>query len=111
MNEFQHLFQPIKVNQVTLRNRIVAAPVEGIGVTKNDDIARYAALARGGSAVVTVGSIAIDNERSQFITRLVYLGKADAFYLSETAYAINQYGAIPSIELLHAGQWGKYVIW
>lgn len=108
MKEFQHLFQPIKVNQVTLRNRIVAAPVEGIGVTKNDDIAKYASLAKGGAAIVTVGSVVIDNERSQFITRLVYLGKADAFYLSETAYAINQYGAIPSIELMHAGQWGKY---
>ena len=108
MNEFQHLFQSIKVNKTTLRNRIVAAPVEGIGITKNDDVARYASLAKGGSSIVTVGSVAIDNERSQFITRLVYLGKADAFYLSETAYAINQYGAIPSIELLHAGQWGKY---
>jgi len=108
MNYFPKLFQPLQVKNITLRNRIVAAPVEGIGVTKNDDIERFAILARGGASVVTIGTVSIDNERAQFITRLVYLGKADAFYLSEAAYAIDQYGAIPSVELFHSGQWGNY---
>ena len=58
--KYPHLFSPLKVGNITLRNRIIGAPtgylhMDAEGLPTQAAVAYYELKARGGAAVVTVG--------------------------------------------------------
>lgn len=104
MSSYPNLFKPIKINGLLLKNRIIAAPMGG-GFIDKHKMEDLAARARGGAALVILGSCQIDNDRS-FIAR-GWAGLFEPFmemYMDQLN-VIHQYGAKASLELMHAGLW------
>ena len=107
--KFKHLFSPIKIGHLMIKNRIEFAPgchmlATGDGLVTREMIAYYQSIAEGGAGIVTIGESAIDFEHAaghQFQLNLgdrrVYAG------LCQIAEAIHKYGAIASIEVCHNG--------
>ncbi|NLA86403.1 MAG: NADH:flavin oxidoreductase, partial [Clostridiales bacterium] len=111
--KFPHLFSPLKVGAVTLKNRIISAPMTypiltSDGCLTPEAIAFYELRAKGGAAVVTVSEVIVDSKTGKYYPIQVVLDAANAKdSLAMAARAIKRHGAIPSIELSHGG---KYAI-
>jgi 2,4-dienoyl-CoA reductase-like NADH-dependent reductase (Old Yellow Enzyme family)/thioredoxin reductase len=112
MPKYQNLFQPLKVNKFTYKNRIVSAPMVFGAVFQYGEAAPRAyrkieASARGGAAAVIVGETSInftDAERIPFrpIDYTKYSG-FDFEGFKKYADLIKKHGAVAMIELFHAG--------
>lgn len=105
MTSFQHIFQPIQIGPLTVRNRIEVSPAEPMlctrdGLVTDEFVAFTAAMARGGAGIVTVGDSPINQayaDENHFVVNL-----ADPFVvhgLFKVAEVIHRYGAVASIEL------------
>ena len=114
MNKYPHLFSPLKLGDLTLRNRIVGAPVAAIYLTPEgyftrDTIAYFESKAAGGAAVVTIGEAFVHTKTSISRGDIVDLDDPGIYFsLTRVARAIKRHGAIPSIELEHAGKHGGF---
>ena len=114
MSEFKysHLFQPIKLGGLTLKNRIFSAPTSlnwGAvdGNLTLDTIAYYELKAKGGAAVVTMGESIVHSKTGKSHDRQVELDNPTSLVgLAQLARAIKRHGAVPSAELSHGGKWG-----
>lgn len=107
---YPHVFRPIAIGNVTLKNRIQYAPVVSnhaetlSGAFTNDLLAFVGAQARSGAALVTIGSSPIDFDRARdFYGCLSVTRDTDIGGLSLLAEEAHRYGAKLSIELTHAG--------
>lgn len=103
--DYKHLFQPLKIGNVLLRNRVIAAPITSYAEEPSpaDKIESVAAKARGGAAMVVIGSVAVNDEEA-----LIYHASSSLFghekkIFEEYVSMIHQYGAKASVELFHAG--------
>jgi 2,4-dienoyl-CoA reductase-like NADH-dependent reductase (Old Yellow Enzyme family)/thioredoxin reductase len=104
------LFEPIRIGQLTIRNRIEAAPTHPTLASADGQITRelidfYAAKAKGGAGIVTVGESVVD--RVYAVThsgQLIIDNDAMVPSLYQLAEAIKRYGAKASIELNHGGR-------
>ncbi len=111
--KFPHLFSPLKVGKVTLKNRIISAPMTypiltADGCLTPEAIAFYELRAKGGAAVVTVSEVIVDSKTGKYYPIQVVLDAPNAKdSLAMAARAIKRHGAVPSIELSHGG---KYAI-
>jgi 2,4-dienoyl-CoA reductase-like NADH-dependent reductase (Old Yellow Enzyme family)/thioredoxin reductase len=109
--KFPHLFSPLKVGGVTLKNRIIAAPMTypiltSDGCLTPEAIAFYELRARGGAAVVTVSEVIVDSATGKYYPIQVILDAPNAKdSLAMAARAVKRHGAIPSIELSHGGKY------
>jgi 2,4-dienoyl-CoA reductase-like NADH-dependent reductase (Old Yellow Enzyme family)/thioredoxin reductase len=117
MNKYPNLFRPIKLGDLTMRNRIFQAPMSAPNISPEgyftlDSIAFFEAIAAGGAAVVTLGESFVHTETSVGRSRrlgIVSLDDPLVFpTLGRTARAIKRHGAVPSIELEHAGKHGGF---
>ncbi len=115
--KFPNLCKPIKLGNVTFRNRMFAAPVSGVEITRDCTIGHtmtsfYDLRAAGGVANVTVSELMVDpkTDASQALhISLETPGSLAGFTL--TADAIARHGAVPSVELSHSGQYaGTYML-
>lgn len=103
-----HLFTPLRVKDVTLRNRIGVPPMcqySAVDGLINDwHRVHLASLARGGAAVVVVEATAVAPEGriSPGCTGLWNDRQAEAF--APVAAAIEAAGAVPGIQIAHAGR-------
>lgn len=94
--KFEHLFTPIKINQLMIKNRIVAAPISDT----------YEEKALGGAGIVIAGHAIVEPGRSSFASP----EEPDAFskYEVETTrrkvLKIHAGGAKASIEIFHGGR-------
>ena len=112
MKKYPNLFRPLKLGDLTLRNRIIAAPTGEFNQTSDgsmtpDAIAYFEMKGAGGAAAVTIGEGFVHTKTSK--TRPLVLPLDDsAVYpsLARAARAIKSHGAIPSVELQHAGKHG-----
>jgi 2,4-dienoyl-CoA reductase-like NADH-dependent reductase (Old Yellow Enzyme family) len=102
------LFSAFTLRGVTLRNRIVVSPMcqyQAVdGVVNDWHFAHYASLARGGSSLVVVEATGVSPE-GRITTGCAGLWndvQADA--LSRVATLIKAGGAVPGIQLGHAGR-------
>lgn len=102
---FQNLFTPLRVGNTILRNRIIAAPITSYAEepSPGDKWESIAAKARGGAAMVILGSVAVNDTDA-----LIYHASSSLFghekkIFSEEISMIHQYGAKASVELFHAG--------
>jgi 2,4-dienoyl-CoA reductase-like NADH-dependent reductase (Old Yellow Enzyme family)/thioredoxin reductase len=117
MNKYPNLFTPIKLGELVLRNRILQAPMGPNNLTPEgyltpETIAFYEARAAGGAAVVTIGESIVHSRTGAGHKTSMDLLSLDnpAVYpsLRRAARAIKHHGAIPSIELQHAGKYGGF---
>ncbi len=103
---YTHLFSPIKINRLTIRNRI-AYPSLGLlysyDTKLNDKYYNfYNEIAKGGAGIVTIGPVGIDFIGSGFVP--LSLAKDDAVdsFIKATDM-IKDHGASPWIQLFHGG--------
>jgi 2,4-dienoyl-CoA reductase-like NADH-dependent reductase (Old Yellow Enzyme family) len=103
-----HLFDPYTLKGVTLRNRIAASPMcqymAQAGIVSDWHLPHYTALARGGAGLVVVEATAVSPE-GRITPGDLGLWSADHVPgLASIAQAISKAGAVPGIQLGHAGR-------
>lgn len=110
MSNYQHLLKPGKIGGLTLRNRIIMAPMgsnyaEADGHCGERIQAFYEARAKGGVGLITMGSIAIAFPAGTAEPYQVGISK-DEFIpgLKKLAERVHAHGAKISLQLQHAGK-------
>ncbi|NLO48091.1 MAG: FAD-dependent oxidoreductase [Clostridiales bacterium] len=111
--KYKALFSPLDIGGVTLKNRIIAAPMTypiltADGCLTPEAIAFYELRAKGGAAAVMVSEVIVHSETGKYYPVQVLLDAPNAKdSLATAARAIKRHGAIAGIELSHGG---KYAI-
>ncbi len=99
MNKYPNLFSPIKINELYLMNRIIAAPIGFICSNEK---------ARGGAGLFVWGSGAVNDHRATFSTSIPYIFEK---YQREKTRAqldtFHQSGAKVSLEIMHSGYYAR----
>ncbi|MDY4388696.1 NADH:flavin oxidoreductase/NADH oxidase [Pectobacterium aroidearum] len=102
------LFQEYGIKSLTLKNRIVVPPMctysSENGLADDFHISHYGSLGRGGAALVIVEATAVSPEGRITPSCLGIWNDAQAKKLEQVASAIKSGGAIPGIQLGHAGR-------
>ena len=94
---YPHLFSPIKINNMMLKNRIIAAP---LGSYTDKSLSGIAMIVRG-----TSGSV--DDSRARMRPGKYYFeDKMEASRIMEEISVIHQRGAKAEFEMCHVGQFG-----
>lgn len=112
---YPNLFQPIRLGNITFKNRIFSAPTSlnwGAvdGNLTPETIAYYERKAKGGAAVVTMGESIVHSATGKSHDRQLELDNPTCLVgLTQLARAIKRHGAVPNIELSHGGKWGGLV--
>ena len=112
-NQYPHLFSPIKLGGLLLKNRIFAAPTSQPDVNpgtyfKKENVAYYEAKAKGGAAVVSLGEAVVHSRTGLAHRHKVRLDDpAVVPSLSDAVRAVRQHGAYPSLELSHGGKYAN----
>jgi 2,4-dienoyl-CoA reductase-like NADH-dependent reductase (Old Yellow Enzyme family) len=103
-----HLFEPYTVKSTTLRNRIVVSPMcqymAKDGVINDWHRVHYAGLARGGAGLVIVEATAVAPEGRITWGDLGLWNDEQAEALKSVVDAIRDGGAVPGIQIGHAGR-------
>lgn len=102
------LFSPFTLKSVTLRNRIAVPPMCQYsavdGVLNDWHLAHYSGLARGGAGLVIVEATAVSPEGRITPGCSGLWNDAQAQALAPIATAIRAAGAVPGIQIGHAGR-------
>jgi 2,4-dienoyl-CoA reductase-like NADH-dependent reductase (Old Yellow Enzyme family)/thioredoxin reductase len=104
--KYPHLFQPIRVGNLTLKNRITNAPTYNFLASYDNHITREGIefskpVGRGGAATVTLGSGFINRILPPAAHHIVGLNDEWVVtYLSEWCEAVKRYGAKACVELV-----------
>ena len=102
------LFQPFKLKDVTLRNRIAVPPMcqymATDGVVTDWHRVHYPAIARGGAGLVIVEATAVSPEGRISPNCTGLWNNAQAAALAPIAASIKAAGAVPGIQIGHAGR-------
>ncbi len=102
------LFTPFKLKDIELRNRIAVPPMcqySAIdGLTNDWHLAHYTSLARGGAGLVIVEATAVSPEGRISPGCLGLWSDEQAEGLAQVARAIKKAGAVPGIQIAHAGR-------
>ena len=114
--KYPNLCKPLRVGNVTFRNRMFSTPMGGTDIENDGCIgpkstAFYEYRAKGGAAAVTISELmvhpATDGSHAYHLDESILNSLAKATY---TADAIRRHGAIPSVELSHSGMFaGTYM--
>ena len=115
-SKYPILTSPIKIGNVTFRNRMFGAPVGATDITADcvpgpRTVSFYELRAKGGAANVTVSELVVHPETDG--SHMLHLNLTTPGCLAAhtfTADAIRRHGAVPSIEFSHSGQYaGTYL--
>jgi 2,4-dienoyl-CoA reductase-like NADH-dependent reductase (Old Yellow Enzyme family) len=102
------LFDPYTLKGVTLRNRIAVSPMCQYmaidGVINDWHRVHYASLARGGAGLVVVEAAAVAPEGRITWGDLGLWNDAQAEALRPVVASIREAGAVPGIQIAHAGR-------
>src|SRR5262245_60564628 len=102
------LFTPFSLNDVTLRNRIAIPPMcqysAEDGLASDWHSAHYAGLARGGAGLVVVEATAVSPEGRITPACTGLWNDAQAEAMARVAAGIAAAGAVPGIQIGHAGR-------
>lgn len=110
--KYPHLFEPIRIGNIRLKNRIIAAPTSPSMITTEghftpEMVAYLEEKARGGVAVVTYGEAIVHSATGKSHNKQLQL---DSFGvrqgLGNAARAIHNAGAYANIQLSHGGKYG-----
>ncbi|MFK0378264.1 NADH:flavin oxidoreductase/NADH oxidase [Pandoraea sp. NPDC090278] len=102
------LFSPFELKSAKLRNRIAIPPMCQYsavdGVTNDWHLAHYASLARGGAGLVIVEATAVSPEGRISPGCTGLWNDEQTTGMSRIAAAIKSHGAVPGIQIAHAGR-------
>ena len=104
MNKYPHLFSPLKLGNLTLRNRIESAPTSPKcltpeGYLTREDVAYFELKAAGGASIVTIREGLVHEKTGMGRFPCVNLENPEIMgSLAMTGRAIKRHGAISSIE-------------
>ncbi len=102
------LFSPFTLKGVTLRNRIAVPPMcqysATDGVPNDWHLAHYTGLARGGAGLVIVEATAVSPEGRISPGCTGLWNDTQAAEMAKIAHAIESAGAVPGIQIGHAGR-------
>ena len=111
MNKYYpNLWSPVRIGNLTVKNRIEAAPVGMSDLTPEGyltplNIAAYEVKARGGAGIVTLGESSVHTKTGKAHGRMIPLDDQEILpYLIQCTDAIHRHGAYANIELLHPGR-------
>jgi len=110
MSNYPNLFQPIKIGNMILKNRIVHVPTDSStshadGSVSERDIHHHAEIAKGGVGMLIVGATSPDGKTGRpTVTGLV--ADSDNYIpgLARLAKSIQRYGAKAVCQLQHPGR-------
>ncbi|MFS2223178.1 FAD-dependent oxidoreductase [Pantoea sp. B65] len=109
MNTYRHLFTPIVINGMRLKNRIIMPPMgtnfAGLnGEVSEQQLAYYALRAKGGTGLITIENACIDFPFATNGTTQLRIDN-DQYIpgLYRLTERLHQHGACVSIQLNHAG--------
>ena len=110
-NDFPHLFSPIRIRNLELKNRLIFSPVvsghAGVvdGQVTEALVQFLGAQARSGVGMVTIGASPIDQGRARdFFGSWSVCRDTDIPGLHRLVEEVHRYGAALSCEILHAGR-------
>ncbi len=102
------LFEPLKLKDITLRNRIAVPPMcqymATDGVVNDWHRVHYPAIARGGAGLVIVEATAVSPEGRITPNCTGLWNNTQAEALAPIAASIKAAGAVPGIQIGHAGR-------
>ena len=111
MKHYPHLFSPVKIGPLTLKNRICVSPMtitgrgEEKGYFAQDNIDFYTTLARGGAALLTIGETGVHSRTDACHPRMAHLDDPGLLpSLTRLVDSVHQYDTFVSIELVHSGR-------
>lgn len=105
MGGYEHIFKPMKIGNITVKNRIEFAPVSPMLATIDCGAGReliewVRTIAKGGAGIVTIGNTNVYSESSLRTGHVLTLGFDKSMnVLNRIAEVIQGYGAKASIEL------------
>ncbi|MCF0218560.1 MAG: FAD-dependent oxidoreductase [Muribaculaceae bacterium] len=114
--KYPHLLSPIRLGNVTFRNRMFSAPMGATDITADCSPGPrtqgfYELRAKGGAASVTVSEVVVHPETDQ--SHMMHINLTTVGNLAAHTYvadAIRRHGSVPSVELSHSGQYaGTYM--
>lgn len=110
--KYPHIFSPIRIGNIRLKNRIIAAPTSPSMITTEghftpEMIAYLEEKALGGASVVTYGESIVHSTTGKSHNKQLQL---DSFGvkqgMAQAARAIHNAGAYANIQLSHGGKYG-----
>lgn len=109
MTQYPELFSPLKVGNLTLKNRIKTGPMSIVeldpkGGYTEQTIAFYESLAAGGAAVVTLGESIVGSDNGMTHLQQIRFDNPNVpFTLQRIADAIHAHNCLINIEISHGG--------
>jgi 2,4-dienoyl-CoA reductase-like NADH-dependent reductase (Old Yellow Enzyme family) len=104
--QYPNLFKPLKVKDLTFKNRIMSPPNMLFHTVDGRPTQYYISYlehkARGGASIVTLGEVAVCDGGNH--TPWTTWTRDNLPLYAEMAAAIHEHGALASVELTHGGQ-------
>lgn len=112
LNHFPHIYQPIQVGSMTMKNRIQFSPIVSNHAGVEDgrvghELLEFVSMqAQTGCGLVTIGSTPVNfREGRDFYSCLSATSDQDVPGLGLLADEVHRFDCNLSAELIHAGQW------
>ena len=107
MSHYPHLFAPIRVRNVYIKNRIESAPMSPSGDVPfytREAFEMYNTIAKGGAGIVTLGEAGVHSLTDHAHPTMPHLDDEVLLpSLIQTVDTVHKWGALASIELTHSG--------
>ena len=117
LTKFPHVYQPLQVGNMRLKNRIQYSPIVSnhagyrSGEVTHQLLEFVSAQARTGVGLVTIGSTPINFEEARDFFGCMSATKDDDLPgLTQLSEELHRYDCKISAELIHAGQWGALTL-
>ena len=117
LTNFPHVYQPLQVGNMRLKNRIQYSPIVTnhagykSGEVTHQLLEFVSAQARTGVSLVTIGSTPVNFEEARdFFGCLSATKDEDVPGLTQLAEELHRYDCRLSAELIHGGQWGALTL-
>jgi 2,4-dienoyl-CoA reductase-like NADH-dependent reductase (Old Yellow Enzyme family)/thioredoxin reductase len=111
IRKYPNLCSPLKIGNVTLRNRMVSAPMAFPDITAEGYVTKEAAAfyelrAKGGAAAVTLSECIVHIKTGMSQSKHINLQDEGVLAgLTEAARSIKRHGALANVELSHGGKY------
>lgn len=107
MFHYPHLFEPIRIRNTYVKNRIESAPMSPSGDVPfytREAYEMYNSIAKGGAGIVTLGEAGVHSLTDHAHPTMPHLDDETLLpSLIQTVDTVHKWGALASIELTHSG--------
>jgi 2,4-dienoyl-CoA reductase-like NADH-dependent reductase (Old Yellow Enzyme family)/thioredoxin reductase len=107
--KYPHLFSPIKIGNITIKNRIESAPIavpysSGSGASVQN-LLSYEARARSGAGLIVRGEMTVNRMGDEGEGPTFDQTAAAIAEIKKESDAVHRYGAASSVSICHHGGW------